>query len=1273
MAEEDMKSSKLSSPPVEDDSPLLYRSPRSAHTSRLSRTSFVPPAMAIPEGLEGRRPISLQDPPKSRMDGGQADGEQNEEGDEDSERYWRGEVQRRPSVGLGLNFGLDTFTEVEDAEEGETWQVDEVGGRAMAADEAARRLFSPPDQTPAASSPAPFPLAPSSRSPPVSPVSVTSANRPSTYTATTTSTSASPSRQRRCPARSGIVLNRYSSSAASQASTTATSIHDDYGGPDDSDVNGKESPIEGPSPGRFTYSTSARAGLSVPPIPHVPLTPDTLAESAAFDFPLPPGVVIPSLSPALSVVEARSPLIDDAAASFSHSASYSFVYPTEHENDGQGPCIRLPGHSSTPSLPPLPHTLPSSASSHSASSSSRSRGYHTVTQSRPLEPWVLDPNGEDGLDEEDRAILGAILPVAFEAEEEGDDSDCEHGQEEIGRSPRLAPLQLSSPQQPARLYPPSSRTAVASEPRTPPTRSPPMSTVSPPPTTTSRLGGLLPKSPSFTFGTSASGYAPSSTSKASSPLLSPPAPPTAGRSAGKRSSMLLSPLLGGIGQLGRSRSKSGSNGAYSGGEGGRSGRGAAHSTSTSTRSSSSTSSGARSMTDQLASNRLLPSNSPQPSSLAPSLLPADVDLRASSSCKKAAKMLGVDPDMVLRSSSSESTSLSRSPLASGRSTPANTWGQSPEMENEPCVPAPNGRRRPTPLDLAPSGAGSAALTASPARSSPSSGASASKAAKMLGLSEEEMSKAVLSPRGSFDGGRRKEEVGAQRWPSQREVIRKWEIFSGDLYKLSSTPSSLLRSGKLAYRPRVVTLSYIPPSPAPSTASPAAAHKPSFFLSTYPTHALLESETSRLTILPSSHISAPLEGETLPLSRGGRAFALKVTGVVDALANDGSGRVERRKGTWVLDVDDQTVWAEWMGRLRGAVKELQDAAAVPLTGMTNTGTGSPSVSSLMFPYESALPLTPPSVHPESFSLDAARLSAAASVRSLPKRGAATDFAQTEKATLSREGWVTSGGMVGAPSSSSGSAGALRRSGTCGSTMSGQSRSSFAPRGGRSRNPSLAQSIHSTHSVRSAPSLGPSHGSFGSRASSLLDLSPYASYVDYAYSGAGDEADEEDFYAQDAAERYSIDAASVEPVAVSSGVEREWAADLPHSASFLDAESSSDELDGDDQEGTTQLGRLPRRSLSPPPSLISPRHRTFSSSPRPPPPPPQTALPPLPPPAPPTGPSAPLPSSPPVALPQAAEKPSLRRPSALHLHGALPLPPPPKPPMGGLPPLPPATRA
>ncbi|GAA5883982.1 hypothetical protein JCM6882_002092 [Rhodosporidiobolus microsporus] len=1277
-------------PQDDGDSPLLYRSPRSANAHRLSRTSFAPhPPPAASERPPRRRPISLRDPPKGRAAATAAaamQGEEEEgEGEGDEESYWRGEVQRRPSVGLGLKFGLEGW-EIGEEDEGEARNEDDERAAMSSTGDPPLTAFPTP---PSASSPCP-----SSLSPPLSPISLSSPNRLSTYTATTTSTSASPSRSRQAHGgggRPGVGLSRYSSSGASAASTAATSVHDGDSD-DDDEEEGKDSPVEGPAPARrFTYSTSSRGRetLAVPSLPRGPLTPDTFTETAAFDFPLPPGVVIPSLSPSLTV-EQPSPLADEAAASFALPCSSSSSSPTSsprRDDEDAGTTTRLPSYSST--ISPLPFPFPpSSSSSHTGSSSSRTHAsrHHqkNVVQARPLDPWALDPGAEDGLDEEDRAVLGAVLPAALEAGEESAEEEYEEEQQ-AARSPRLIPLS-TSPAQGNRLAPPPTARSPT-QPHTPPNRSPSMPSISPSlsasqPSSSSRFGNLLSKSPSFTLGgASSSSSAFPSTSKPPSPLLSPPtSPENPASSSSKRSSMLLSPLLAGIGSLSRSRSKSNA--------GRDKDKGAAKdlrsiSEGGTGSSTSSSSSGARSVTDQLAANRLLSPASPQPSSLAPSLLPAhdldvdpaaDVDtLRASaSSAKKAAKMLGVDPELVLRSSSSASSSLSRSARSTPAGTPSGSVHPSLEVENAPFFASSSSPQRrknpPAPLDLLPP---VGASPGSPARASPVSAASASKAAKMLGLSEEEVGKAVLSPRGARGAGAGAEGGaavrGARRWPSQREGIREWEIFSGDLYKLSSTASTLLRQGKLTYRPRIVTLSYVaPPSSSSPPFPPNPAQKPSFFLSTYPTPALLESETSRLTLLPSSHISAPLEGETLPLSRGGRAFALKVTGVVDALANDGSGRIERRKGAWVLGVDDQQVWAEWMGRLRGAVRELQDAATTPLSA---------SRSTFAHAYESAASASSPHLATETaaetFDLDSARLNAAASIRSggAGEEGAAKDFAETAKATLSSRGWsVTSPGAVTGPGGAVGGASGLVRRGTGASSASGRSAGRVSNSGGghlaRSRNPSLAasfigpggapsiHSLSSAHSVSSLPmrhSLGGKSASAASasRASSILDLTPYASYAayaDYAEDEYADVEDDADFYAHDAAERYSLcsglgsveadgEARSLASVSARS-VGEERTAKIPHCASFLDAESSDE-----DEDDTAAVSTSTATNLPPPPPTLPPPH---------------TALPPLPPPsAAPTGALPPLPL-PPTAVP---EKAPYRRPSALHLHGALPpLPPP-----------------
>lgn len=136
-----------------------------------------------------------------------------------------------------------------------------------------------------------------------------------------------------------------------------------------------------------------------------------------------------------------------------------------------------------------------------------------------------------------------------------------------------------------------------------------------------------------------------------------------------------------------------------------------------------------------------------------------------------------------------------------------------------------------------------------------------------------------------------------------------------------------------YSPRFITLTRSSTAglrlsmASTSSALPSA----SYAVHSYSTRALSELETSRLVLSAHSVVCAPAEGEAPSIDRDGRAFAIKISGSIDALAKDGTARVERRPGTWILGLDDQESWTQWMKSLRAAVSELkgEEAPAPPL--------------------------------------------------------------------------------------------------------------------------------------------------------------------------------------------------------------------------------------------------------------------------------------------------------------------------------------------------------
>ncbi|GAA5995656.1 hypothetical protein JCM11641_006666, partial [Rhodosporidiobolus odoratus] len=531
---------------------------------------------------------------------------------------------------------------------------------------------------------------------------------------------------------------------------------------------------------------------------------------------------------------------------------------------------------------------------------------------------------------------------------------------------------------------------------------------------------------------------------------------------------------------------------------------------------------------------------------------------------KAAKMLGISADLL------------PPPVPSPRpssGTPTSSLGLVDDDEDEiigTLGPQPRQPHRDPALSLS-SNSSSSAPRSRPLRppplqlstsvpsssSSPSLRSNTSKAAKMLGLSEAEVGAAIPAPvpfeaaeskpprsprvlqkrspevskgdwgtvskdnEGTADKGRLVEEV-MQKWPAKREQIRAWEVCLADLYKLSTSTTTILRASKLVYRPRLVSLS--------RTSSPS----PSFALSSYKTRALTERETSRLTLTASTVVCAPADGETPTRSHGGRGFAIKVTGMVDALVPDGSGRTERKSSGWVIGMDDLEVYTEWMSMLKGAVKEMKGEASgtkaeqhvqqlqheldpallSPISPTSFTASLGSSSSS------SHAPSSGHNHHDGHFDLDATRRTVSASVRSRASSNA-SDWAE-RKLELGSSGWRVAGGS-----------GPLRRS-----------TASLASR------PSIAGSMHSARRDTMAED----------------DYSLYSLEAASVYSGSFSGAPPSDLPAP--------------AEATSSGNSRPGGR-LPLSSSFLDADSS------DEESGSEPLAV----SLAAPhDSLISPRTKT-----------------------------------------------------------------------------------
>ncbi|GAA6015123.1 hypothetical protein JCM10207_003609 [Rhodosporidiobolus poonsookiae] len=959
----------ISPPPTaaaaeDDDSPLLYRSPdlSLASSRRQSRLSFAP------SGTHGdRRPISLADPPAHSEE-------------EDGEGYWAGAVQqgRRKSVGLGLRFGIEGWVDEEQEEEEEEGQE---GGA----------------------------------SPPLSPSSFLSTSASPASPTSSTSTHARTSPQ--------TLLSRYSS--ASAASTAATSVQS-CDGLGSGGGGGLGPPIQLHLPAAVVSVEGAEARMALLCPPQALLTPDTLHE--AFAFPLPPGAVLPpspSTSPALAGGERYSsesplPIVvePEREETFEESAAASFAFPSSsvssfapldlcgspfsHDpsagtGDAQGSHTRLPSYeSAVPASPAAPsHT-------------------HAQEHPRPLDPWAFPAGGQAATDEE-RGVLDAVMPLPSLTTQAG-----------LGRSSPSSPS-AASPRLVPFLSPP-----LPPQPTTP-TRSPSLPLLSPPPplpspglgarkspSSPSGFASFLSKSPSFASSKGAS--------------LSPPALPAqgGGTKRGKRSSMLLS-LASAAGLRSPSSSSSGKRPnpapapaatverdrqAYPRlsviGEGGSS-PSLAPSLSSSASAlrratpASSASASAASLTDQLALSAAhelglrtpgsgsgrevlrLANDAQEAYGLAsPGLFPRSPSLFLDTPHlpqqqqvvppSKAARMLGVDAGRsVLVPSPTPSPAPSPTPSPRPRSRAEwqdEHWqDDTEEREGEAPSPMPDlpyaeefgavpaALLSPAAIDypaeppyaaplLPPKPPVSITPPLSATTSTSSSSSGRSKAAQLLGLSEAQVSAAAgAGAKGRRAGaGERGRMERVREGGAAREVGRGWEVLSADLYKLTHPAPTLLRPHpKPLHRPRLVVLSSLP-SPDPS-------FPPTFLLASYRTRALSELPTAQLELSPSSVVCAPLEGEAPARAGGGRAFALKVSGLK-------AGKTEE---TWILGLDQLEMYTEWMGRLKAALRELRG----------ETGTAASDLSSSLSRSQS---LARPSPTSATFDLDAARLNAAASIRS-----------------------------------------------------------------------------------------------------------------------------------------------------------------------------------------------------------------------------------------------------------------------------------------------------
>lgn len=134
--------------------------------------------------------------------------------------------------------------------------------------------------------------------------------------------------------------------------------------------------------------------------------------------------------------------------------------------------------------------------------------------------------------------------------------------------------------------------------------------------------------------------------------------------------------------------------------------------------------------------------------------------------------------------------------------------------------------------------------------------------------------------------------------------------SADLYKLGSAPTSLFRSTtRVLFRPRFVSLTATHPHTAQGDTTSYHLHA---FKSRHPS----ERETSRLQLTPASVVCVPAAMELPARSADGRSYAVKVTGRNTPTMNQTGAAT-----SWVIGMDDEAIFREWLERLKDAVREL----------------------------------------------------------------------------------------------------------------------------------------------------------------------------------------------------------------------------------------------------------------------------------------------------------------------------------------------------------------
>ncbi|GAA5854943.1 hypothetical protein JCM9279_003580 [Rhodotorula babjevae] len=178
-----------------------------------------------------------------------------------------------------------------------------------------------------------------------------------------------------------------------------------------------------------------------------------------------------------------------------------------------------------------------------------------------------------------------------------------------------------------------------------------------------------------------------------------------------------------------------------------------------------------------------------------------------------------------------------------------------------------------------------------------------------------------SVRSSMSRGGEQEVRTLPRWPARRDEVEPFELSSADMYKLGAPSTSRFRSGaRTPFRPRFVVLSAS--TPPPSTSFPPSYHLHSF-TSRHPS----ERETRCLHLSSSSIVCVPSAAELPSRPKDGRAFAIKVTGRQEPTGDERTTQAQANDDSaWVLGLDDEGVFCEWLGRLKDVVRELREEAA-----------------------------------------------------------------------------------------------------------------------------------------------------------------------------------------------------------------------------------------------------------------------------------------------------------------------------------------------------------